>query len=141
LNASFLPGMIEQNWGRIVAVTSLSVMEPIPNLSISNAVRSAVTAMLKTLADEVARYDITVNCVAPGAIKTDRLDELMEARLKKTGQSKEEYLKSYLGAIPAGRLGTPEEFAGVAVFLCSERASYITGSTISIDGGKRRSVY
>ena len=97
--------------------------------------------MLKTLADEVAKFNVTINCVAPGAIQTDRLKDLMEARVARSGQSKEDYMKDYLAAIPAGRLGKPSEFAAATAFLCSEQAAYITGSTISIDGGKRRGVH
>jgi 3-oxoacyl-[acyl-carrier protein] reductase len=141
MNNAFLPEMKERKWGRIICVTSLSIMEPIASLSVSNAVRSAVTAMLKTLSDEVAPFNITVNCVAPGSIETDRMQDLMEQRTKASGQSKEEYQKQYVSAIPAGRMGTPEEFAAVAAFLCSTRASYVTGSTICVDGGKRRSTY
>lgn len=141
LTEAFLPHMKEQNWGRVICVTSLSVLEPIANLAVSNAMRSGVTSMLKTLSDELASSNVTINCLAPGAIATERLEELMQARIAKTGQSKEEYLKSYLAAIPMGRMGTPEEFAAVAAFLCSDRASYVTGSTICIDGGKRRSTY
>jgi 3-oxoacyl-[acyl-carrier protein] reductase len=133
--------MKEKRFGRILCVTSLSVQEPIENLAISNAVRAGVTGMLKTLADELAAYEITVNCVAPGAIATDRLNDLMSARIAKSGLSEEEYMANYLQAIPMGRLGSPEEFAAVVTFLASSRASYITGSTISVDGGKRRSTY
>lgn len=138
-NGAFLPGMKERKWGRIIAVTSTSVLEPIAGLAVSNAIRSAVTAMLKTLADEVAAYNITVNCVAPGLIATDRTADLMKARMKQSGQTEEEYLKEYLKPIPAGRLGDPGEFGAVVAFLSSDRASYITGSTICVDGGKRRS--
>lgn len=141
LNSAFVPAMKEKRFGRILCVTSLSVQEPIENLAISNAVRAGVTGMLKTLADELAAYEITVNCVAPGAIATDRLNDLMSARIAKSGLSEEEYMANYLQAIPMGRLGTPEEFAAVVTFLASSRASYITGSTISVDGGKRRSTY
>lgn len=141
LNLAFLPAMKERKWGRIITVTSLSVLEPIAGLAISNAIRSAVTSMLKTLADEVAASNITVNCVAPGAIDTERLTNLMEARLARSGQSREEYMNNYLNEIPARRMGTPEEFGAVVAFLCSQQASYVTGSTICIDGGKRRSTY
>ncbi|MBP7860375.1 SDR family oxidoreductase [bacterium] len=141
INNAFLSDMKASNWGRIICVTSLSIMEPIASLSVSNAVRSAVTAMLKTLSDEVATFNITVNCIAPGSIETDRMQDLMEQRTKASGQSKDEYQKQYVSAIPAGRMGTPEEFAAVAAFLCSTRASYVTGSTICVDGGKRRSTY
>lgn len=141
LNAAFVPAMKERKWGRILAVTSLSVLEPIGGLAISNAMRSAVTAMLKTLADEIASFGITVNCLAPGLILTDRTQGLMDARVEKSGQSREEYMKDYLKSIPAARLGDPAEFGAVAAFLCSQQASYITGSTICVDGGKRRSTY
>lgn len=141
LNARFVPAMKEQKWGRIIAVTSLSVMEPIANLAVSNGIRSAVTAMLKTLSDELATYNITVNCVAPGMILTDRTDELMKSRIAKSGKSEEQYMQDYLQSIPARRLGRPEEFAAVLCFVASEKASYVTGSTLCVDGGKRRSTY
>lgn len=141
LNEVFLPGMKERGFGRIICVTSLSVIEPISGLAVSNALRSAVTSMLKTLADETAKYGVTVNCVAPGAIATERLSDLMKARVAKSGQSEEEYMREYLSAIPAGRLGEPSEFASVVAYLCSKQAAYVTGSTICVDGGKRRSTY
>jgi len=140
LNQAFLPGMKDRRWGRIATITSTSAIEPIPHLAISNALRSAVTSMTKTLADEVAQYNITVNCVAPGAILTDRTEDLLQSRAKRTGQTRDEYFKEYVGSIPAGRLGTPEEFAAAMTFLCSEQASYITGSTLYVDGGRRKSV-
>ena len=139
LNEAFLPHMKKQQWGRIVCVTSLSVLEPISNLAISNAMRSAVTSMLKTLADEVAKYNICVNCVAPGAIWTGRIENLIRIRSQQSGQNEDEYMIDYVKPIPAGRLGTPEEFAAAVAFLCSQQASYITGSTLCVDGGKRRS--
>lgn len=141
LNQIFLPSMKNKRWGRIINVTSLSVMEPISNLAISNAMRSAVTAMLKTLSDELAPYGVTVNCVAPGSIATGRIESLIESRAKSSNVSVEEYGKEYIKNIPAGRLGTAEEFADVVCFLVSEKASYVTGSTISVDGGRRRSTY
>lgn len=141
LNQTFLPGMKERGWGRIITVTSLSVIEPIANLALSNGIRSAVTAMLKTLSDEVAADGITVNCLAPGLIQTARTDELMESRRKLTGQTKEEYMTDYVASIPARRLGDADEFGAVAAFLASRQAQYVTGQTICIDGGKRRSVH
>ncbi len=139
LNSAFLPGMKERKWGRIVAITSISVLEPIAGLAISNAIRAAVTAMLKTLSDEVALSNITINCVAPGMIATDRAESLMQTRIEKSGLSRDDYMKDYLKAIPVGRFGDPAEFGAVVAFLCSQQASYITGSTIAVDGGKRRS--
>ncbi len=141
LNQAFLPEMKEKRWGRIVAVTSLSVAEPIPTLAMSNAMRSAVTSMLKTLADEVASYNICINCVAPGLVHTQRTEERLQIDVKQTGRSRDELLVQLSKSIPAQRLGSPEEFASVVTFLCSQPASYITGSTIYVDGGKRRSTY
>lgn len=141
INHLFVAKMKEKHWGRIINVTSLSVMEPIANLAVSNAIRSAATAMLKTLSDELAPFNITVNCIAPGSISTGRIEDLIETRAQNANLDKEQYFKEYVKAIPAGRLGTPEEFAAVACFLASEPASYVTGSTISVDGGRRRSTY
>jgi len=141
LNQAFLPSMIERRWGRIIAVTSLSVLEPIPDLAVSNAMRSAMTSMLKTLADEVARYNVTVNCVAPGQIQTDRTEERIQAQLARHGGERAAVLSEYARSVPAGRLGNVSEFGSVVAFLASERAAYITGSTICVDGGKRRSTY
>lgn len=141
LTAAFLPNMKEQRWGRIIAITSLSIMEPIPGLAISNSMRSAATAYLKTISDEVAPYGICINCIAPGLIHTDRTDERLNAMMDKSGRSKDDHMEEYVKAVPAGRLGTPDEFAHVACFLCSDLASYVTGSTICVDGGKRRSTY
>jgi 3-oxoacyl-[acyl-carrier protein] reductase len=141
LNHAFIPGMKQQGWGRILCVTSLSVMEPIAGLSISNAIRSAVTAMMKTLADELAAHNITINCVAPGAIATGRIEDLIQSRAQKANVPVDQYQAEYVKAIPAGRLGRPEEFASVVAFLSSQQASYVTGSTICVDGGRRRSTY
>lgn len=139
LNNAFLHSMRQRQWGRILCVTSLSVMEPIANLALSNGIRAAVTGMLKTLADEVARDNVTINCLAPGLIRTQRTEDLMKARIEASGQTEDEYMADYVKSIPAGRLGDPDEFGAVAAFLCSQQASYITGSTICVDGGKRRS--
>lgn len=141
LNQAFLPAMKANQWGRIVTVTSLSPMEPIADLAVSNAVRAAVVAMMKTLSNEVASSNITVNCVAPGIIYTDRIEALIRDNLAKHGGTREQLLAGYTGAIPAGRLGTPEEYAAMVAFLCSEQASYITGNTMTVDGGKRKAVF
>lgn len=139
LNQAFLPGMMQKQWGRILCVTSLSAFEPIDNLAVSNGIRPAVTAMLKTLANEVARHNITVNCVAPGMILTDRTEERIQAHLAQNPHSsREAWMADYVKSIPAGRLGDPDEFGGPVAFLCSQQASYITGGTLCIDGGKRR---
>lgn len=142
LNKAFLPAMKERQWGRVICVTSLSSFEPLGDLAVSNAMRPAITAMLKTLADEVAAYNITVNCVAPGMILTDRTEERIREYLARNPESdREVWLIDYVKAIPARRLGNPDEFGTPVAFLCSQQASYITGGTLCIDGGKRRSYH
>jgi 3-oxoacyl-[acyl-carrier protein] reductase len=127
-----VPGMRERGFGRIVSVASSAVREPIPGLMLSNSHRAALVGALKTLAREVARDGVTVNSVLPGRIATDRLLDMVGSR-----EAAEEAARD---AVPAGRLGTPEEFAAVAAFLCSERAAYVTGTTVLVDGGLTQSV-
>ena len=131
-----LPGMIERKWGRIISVISSGVIEPIPNLAISNAIRPALVGWGKTLANEVARHGITVNAVAPGRIATDRLTQLDKANAEKQGKSVAEIEAAAKARIPAGRYGTVEDYAAVAVFLASEAAGYVTGSILRADGGQ-----
>jgi 3-oxoacyl-[acyl-carrier protein] reductase len=135
-----LPGMKAQGFGRILAITSLAVKEPIENLALSNTLRAAVTGYLKTLSREVAPYGITVNMLAPGYTLTERVSEVFEYRAKEQGTSLEAALAQQARQIPAGRLGQPEEIADVALFLLSSRASYLTGQTVVVDGGFTRSL-
>ena len=122
----FLPGMKEQQWGRIIAITSMAIKQPVNNLILSNSVRASVAGLIKTLANELSIYNITVNNVMPGYTETERLKELIE-----TNPS----FASAKAEIPLGRFGTPEEFAAAVAFLASERASYITGVSLAVDGG------
>ena len=127
-----VPGMKERGWGRIVNVSSTSIREPIPYLTLSNANRLAALGLLETLADEVAADGITVNTVATGMFATDRLAD-PEGSLK----GAEELAKQ---RVPAKRLGQPEEYGDLVAFLCSERAAHLTGAVIPLDGGLLRSV-
>ncbi|MBN1948300.1 MAG: SDR family oxidoreductase [Candidatus Cloacimonetes bacterium] len=130
-----LPFMQSRKWGRIIAVTSVSVKQPLNNLILSNTARSGVTAYLKTLANQVAGDCITVNAVLPGYTHTTRLDELA-GNYEKNGQgSSEDFFRELAQDIPAGRLGTPGELAQVVAFLSSEGAGYINGVSLPVDGG------
>ena len=135
-----LPGMRARGFGRIIAVVSSGVVQPIPNLGMSNAIRLALVGWAKTLAGEVARDGITVNCIAPGRIATDRVAELDQSRAKSEGISVADVERQSRATIPAGRYGNTAEFAAVVAFLASEHASYMTGGIVRVDGGMIRSV-
>jgi 3-oxoacyl-[acyl-carrier protein] reductase len=130
-----LPHLKKQGGGRILTIVSSSVKRPLPNLLLSNVFRPAVQGLCKSLASELAPDNIQVNCLAPGRIETERVNELDEALAKKQNLSLEEVRKRSLTTIPMNRLGEPEEFGRVAAFLCSEAALYMTGSTVFVDGG------
>ncbi|MBI4798927.1 MAG: SDR family oxidoreductase [Desulfarculus sp.] len=133
-----LPAMRQQGWGRIVNLTSVSVKQPLNALILSNSIRAAVIGWAKTLADEVAKDGVTVNNICQGWILTERVEELLAHRGQAQGISRDEALKQAVAGIPLGRIGRPEEMAELAVFLASERASYITGASYLIDGGLYR---
>jgi len=122
----FLPGMKKQNWGRIIAITSQAVKQPVNNLILSNAVRASVAGLMKSLSNELGQYNITVNNVMPGYTQTTRLTKLIEGNPQ---------VANVISEIPLGRFGQPEEFASAVAFLASERASYITGVSLAVDGG------
>jgi len=130
-----LPNMKKKNWGRIINVTSLTVKQPIDNLLLSNVFRAGLTAASKSVSNEFAKYNITINNIAPGYTLTDRVDHLMKIRADENKTSVEEIMKSFTQSIPMQRMADPEEIGSVAVFLASEKASYITGTTIQVDGG------
>ena len=117
-----LPGMNDRGWGRFVAITSLSVRQPIPPLILSNTARAGVTGFLKTTATEVAKHGVTVNSVQPGLHATERMNALGDPKTLSVG-------------IPAGRIGDPGDFGAVAAFLCSQQAGFITGTHVLVDGG------
>jgi 3-oxoacyl-[acyl-carrier protein] reductase len=135
-----LPHMKHRRWGRILTIQSSSVKQPVEGLMLSNGIRPGVAGLFKTLAGELARDGITVNLVLPGRIRTDRFIEHQTDRAQRAGRTLEEQIALAATDIPAGRVGTPEEFASVVVFLASERASYVTGVAVQVDGGLIRSV-
>lgn len=130
-----VPVMMEKRSGRIINMTSISVKQPIDGLILSNTVRSGVVGMAKTLSNELAAYNITVNNVCPGYTMTERVRSLSVVTAEKEGTTPEAVVQRWESSIPMKRLGTPEEFAALVTFLASDRAGYITGASIQIDGG------
>jgi len=130
-----LPGMKARGWGRILNITSIAVKQPVENLIFSNSLRAAVTGLARTLANEVAAEGITVNNILPGYTRTERVEDLAVMMAEKQGISAAEFKEKWEQEIPMRRLGEPREFAALAAFLVSERASYITGTSIQVDGG------
>ncbi|MEI9889219.1 MAG: SDR family oxidoreductase [Rhizomicrobium sp.] len=135
-----LPGMRERRFGRVLLVLSSGVVQPIPNLALSNAMRLSLVGWAKTLAAEVAADGITVNGLLPGRIHTGRVDELDAAAAARAKTSMDEVRAQSRATIPAGRYGRPEEFAAVAAFLASDKASYVTGTLVRVDGGMIRAI-
>ncbi|MEA3341300.1 MAG: SDR family oxidoreductase [Chloroflexota bacterium] len=134
------PLMKEQGKGAILAMTSITVKQPLPNLILSNSLRLGVTGLVKTLADELAPFGIRVNSICPGWTRTARVDQLLCDRAARNATTPDEEAAKIAAAIPLGRMGRPEEFAAAAAFLVSEAASYITGVSLLVDGGMYRGV-
>jgi len=132
-----LPHLKKSDQGRIVFITSISVRQPLPNIALSNAMRGAVTGLAKTLSRELTRDRITVNCLAPDAILTDRTRQIAAA----SGVDADEWIKQQAAAAPMGRFGDPAEFGAACAFLCSKQAGYITGQTLGVDGGSLLGVH
>jgi 3-oxoacyl-[acyl-carrier protein] reductase len=130
-----VPQMQRKRWGRIVTLTSISVKQPLPDLVLSNAVRTAVVGLVKSLSNELGKDGITVNNVAPGYTATDRLKELARARSAAQGKTEDEIFTAWASEAALKRVGEPREVADAIVWLASERASYVTGQTILVDGG------
>jgi len=136
-----LPFMKEQRWGRIINITSVAVKQPIDGLILSNTARAGVIGLAKTLSNEFGPYNITVNNVCPGRILTDRITHLAGEKAKREGTSVEDALAAMETDVPLRRIGRPEELASLVVFLASEKASYITGTTIQVDGGLTKGIF
>jgi 3-oxoacyl-[acyl-carrier protein] reductase len=134
-----LPGMRERRWGRILTITSIAAKQPVEGLMLSNSLRSAVTAFARTLANEVAAKGITVNNLMPGYTRTERVVDLSQQMAKGEHTTPEQVIGRWAAEIPMRRIGDPREFAALAAFLASPRASYITGQSIAVDGGWIRS--
>ncbi len=140
LTRAVLPSMKSRRWGRILNVTSIAVKQPVDGLILSNSVRAAVTGFARSLANEVAPFGITVNNLMPGYTRTERLEELAKSTATSKGSTRDEAFALWEKQIPMGRVGEPHEFAALATFLASERASYITAQSIAVDGGWIRSL-
>jgi 3-oxoacyl-[acyl-carrier protein] reductase len=135
LSREVLPGMIEKKWGRIIFITSIAVKQPIDNLIISNCLRAGLTGFAKSISNEFASLGITVNTVCPGYTETERLKNLALHQSETDSISTDEVYAGWTQSIPARRLGQPDELAALITFLASEKASYITGTSIPVDGG------
>jgi 3-oxoacyl-[acyl-carrier protein] reductase len=140
LTQALLPGMKERHWGRIINITSIAVKQPVDGLILSNSMRAAVTGFARTLANEVASTGVTVNNVMPGYTRTDRLVNLATSIAERKGTDIDAAYAQWENEIPMKRVGEPREFAALVAFLASDRASYITGTSIPVDGGWIRSL-
>lgn len=132
------PLMKEQRSGAILAMTSITVKQPLPNLILSNSLRLGVTGLIKTLADELGPYGVRANAICPGWTRTARVEQLLEDRAQRSGETTEVEAAKIAADIPLGRMGTPEEFAAAAAFLVSDAASFINGVSLLVDGGMAR---
>jgi len=135
LTKAFVPIMQQKSYGRIVAITSVSAKQPLPDLILSNSTRLAVVGFLKTLANEVGKYNVLVNVVMPGTTNTERLQQVIQGWAKAEAKTVEQIIQARTSQIPLGRFGEPEELGSFVAYLISGRNTYITGQTIPVDGG------
>jgi 3-oxoacyl-[acyl-carrier protein] reductase len=140
LTREVLPGMQARNWGRIITIVSITAKQPLNDLLISTVLRPGTLALSKVVSNLYAKHNVTMNTVCPGFILTNRQKELMAARSAKSKQTMKEYLAAMAKEIPAGRMGNPEEVGDVIAFLASERASYISGANLMVDGGMSKMI-
>jgi len=140
ITQAVVPGMKQAHYGRIINVISTSVKQPLPNLGVSNTVRGAVANWAKTIANELGAYGITVNNVLPGATDTSRLDAIIKSKAEKSGAAEESVRSSMAAAVPAQRVGKPEEIGAAIAFLASPAAAYINGVNLPVDGGRTSSL-
>ncbi len=138
LTRMVIDGMIKRKWGRLIYLTSIGVLQPIDDLILSNTYRAGVTGFCKTISNNYSKYGITANCVCPGYTATERLAQLAASRAEESGTSVEKVINAFAALVPAGRIGKPEELAALITFLASEKAAYITGTSIPVDGGAVR---
>src|SRR5262249_37997512 len=136
-----VPHMRDRRWGRIVAISSIAAKQPVENLILSNTARAGVLGFVKSLSQQVATDGITANTVCPGYHLTERLKSLASLTAEKQGVAVEDVYAGWAASTPMKRIGDPKEFAAVVAFLCSDRASYLTGAVIQVDGGAYRALY
>jgi len=136
-----VPHMRERGWGRVVAITSIAAKQPVENLILSNTARAGVLGFMKSLSQQIAADGITANTVCPGYHLTERLKSLAPLTAEKQGVAVEDVYAGWAASTPMNRIGDPKEFAAVVAFLCSSRASYLTGAVIQVDGGAYRALY
>jgi len=138
LTRAVLGGMLKRRWGRVIFITSVGVLQPIDDLILSNTFRAGVTGFCKTLSGNYAKHGVTFNCVCPGYTATERLLGLAKKQAADTGKTTQELIDGFASTIPAGRVGQPDELAALITFLAGEKAAYITGTSIPVDGGYHR---
>ena len=141
MSQAVLPSMKKKKWGRIINISSVSVKTPVNNLFLSNSIRLGVLGWAKALSDEVAPFGITVNTVCPGTTKTERIEEILTAQSKSTGKDKKELEEAIAKNIPLQRIGEATDLSALITFLASEKANYMTGLAVQVDGGSARTFY